>query len=255
MAGARSRSSPDFGPLAAGYDRFRPIDENWWRLFDVLVSEGDLAGRRVVDVGCGTGRLAAALGERGSRVWGVDPSEEMLARAREHARGLVRFKQGRAEALPFKDGWFERAVLRLVVHLIDRPRAFAELDRVLADGDGAVVVASYAPDSFERFWVARVVPEVVEIDAARFPSAQTLVRELAQAGFPRTRVRTRTQTRRLSRGDALERIRGRFISTLRLVDEAALAAGLERAERELPEQIEDRRRWLVVTAARAGVST
>lgn len=216
----------------------------------MLVSEGDLAGRRVLDLGSGTGRLAAALGERGSRVWGVEPSEDMLARAQAHAGRRVRFKRGRAEALPFKDGWFERAVLRLVVHLIDRPRAFAELDRVLVKADAAVVLATYAPDSFESFWVARVVPEVVEIDARRFPSAEALVRELAEAGFPRTRVRLVTQEARLSREEALERIRGRFISTLRLVDEEALAAGLERAGRELPEEVKDRRPWLVVAATR-----
>ena len=36
-----------------------------------------------------------------------------------------------AERLPFKDGWFERAVMWLVVHLVDRPQAFAEARRVL----------------------------------------------------------------------------------------------------------------------------
>ena len=37
-----------------------------------------------------------------------------------------------AEQLPFKDGWFERALMWLVVHLVDRPRAFGEAARVLA---------------------------------------------------------------------------------------------------------------------------
>ena len=69
--------------VAGRYDELRPADENWWELFELLVREGDLVGRRVLDIGCGTGRAAAALVERGSRVWGVEPEPEMAARARE----------------------------------------------------------------------------------------------------------------------------------------------------------------------------
>src|SRR5919108_4370565 len=95
-----SSSTPDFGRVAATYDELRPVDANWWEVFDLLVTEGDLLGRRVLDIGCGTGRVAAALAERGSRVWGVEPSPEMAARARE--RG-VHVKVARAEQLPFKE--------------------------------------------------------------------------------------------------------------------------------------------------------
>jgi SAM-dependent methyltransferase len=46
------------------------------------------SGSTVLDVGCGQGTIAIALAERGMRVVGVDPSEELLARARRGARGL-----------------------------------------------------------------------------------------------------------------------------------------------------------------------
>jgi SAM-dependent methyltransferase len=242
--------APDFGPLAASYDRFRPTDDNWWELFDVLVAEGGLVGQRVLDVGCGTGRLAVALAERGARVWGVDPSEEMLRQAHSTAAGKAAFKEARAEALPFKDGWFDRAVLRLVVHLVDRPQAFREAARVLGPG-GRIVIATFAPSSFGRFWVARAFPEVVEIDRRRFPDQEELADELGAAGFANVSVRRIVQKGRLTRAEALERIRGRYISTLRLLDEQALAEGLVRAERELPDPVEDGREWLVVTADRA----
>ncbi|HVN61982.1 MAG TPA: class I SAM-dependent methyltransferase, partial [Gaiellaceae bacterium] len=117
-------SSPDFGRLARVYDELRPADANWWELFALLVAEGDLRGRRVLDVGCGTGRLAGALAEREScKVWGVDPSAEMLEVARSRVPAGVGLKQGAAEELPFKDGWFERSVTQLSLHLWDRPRA------------------------------------------------------------------------------------------------------------------------------------
>ena len=238
---------PDFGPLAETYDRLRPTDEAWWELVELLLAEGDLVGRRVLDVGCGTGSLAAALAERGSRVWGVDSSEEMLREARASAGPRVGFKQGRAEALPFKDDWFERATLRLVVHLVDRPRALPEVARVLVPG-GRAAIATFTPGHFEWYWLTTVYPEVAEIDGRRFPTPEALVAELETAGFVSARTTALRQRRTISRTDALERIRGRYISTLRLLDEETYAAGLERAERELPDEIESVLQWAVVTA-------
>ena len=57
-------------------------------LVDVLVEEGDLRGRRVLDVGCGTEPLAAAFVERGAKVWGVEPvRRDARAGTRRSARG------------------------------------------------------------------------------------------------------------------------------------------------------------------------
>jgi SAM-dependent methyltransferase len=240
---------PDFGPLAASYDRLRPVDANWWELFELLVGEGDLLGRRVLDLGCGTGTLAAALAERGAKVWGVDPSEEMLAEARRAGRmgpGLA-FKLGAAEALPFKDAWFERAVSRLVLHLVDRPAAFRELARVLAPG-GRLVVATFDPARFEGYWLSELFPSLEAIDRARFASAAELVAEVEAAGFGDVRVRSLKQQARMTREEALERIRGRYISTLRLLDDREYWAGLARAEQELPGAFEYGVDWLIASA-------
>src|SRR5207302_830426 len=97
----------------------------------------------------------------GARVWGIDPSPEMLAEAR--AKG-VRVKQASVEELPFKAGWLERAVLWLVAHLVDRPRAFAELRRVLRpDGRLAIVTfdAVHISDLGARVWGIDPSPEML----------------------------------------------------------------------------------------------
>jgi ubiquinone/menaquinone biosynthesis C-methylase UbiE len=97
-------SKPDFGARAATYDELRPVDERWHEVYDALVLEGDLAGRRVLDVGCGTGRTAAGLTARfGCTVTGVDASREMLAVSRARAPAAD-FLEGRAERLPVADG-------------------------------------------------------------------------------------------------------------------------------------------------------
>jgi SAM-dependent methyltransferase len=235
-----------FDTLAESYDRLRPVDEKWWELFELLVREGDLAGRRTLDVGCGTGTFAAALAERGGKVWGVDSSPEMLEQARAKST-RARFKEGRAESLPFKDRWFERAVVRLAVHLFSRSRAFEEIARVLVPG-GRFVTATFDPAHFESYWLNRFFPSLAAIDRARFPDEATLESELERSGLGDVRVSRFGQDAAAAKADVLERIRGRYISTLRLIDEPEFQAGLMTAEDELPEQIEYRLEWLIAVA-------
>jgi ubiquinone/menaquinone biosynthesis C-methylase UbiE len=128
----------------------------------------------VLDIGCGTGRAAEALIERGSRVWGVEPEPEMAALARERVSTV---KVAPAERLPFKDGWFERALMWLVVHLVERPRALAEAARVLG-ADGRLAVGTFHPLHFERYWLKEFFPSLEAIDKARFPSPVELESEL-----------------------------------------------------------------------------
>jgi SAM-dependent methyltransferase len=238
---------PDFGRVAATYDELRPTDANWWEVFDLLVREGDLApGKRVLDIGCGTGRVAAALAERGARVWGVEPEPEMVARARERVSTV---KVAPAEKLPFKEGWFDGALMWLVVHLVDRPQAFAEAHRVLAPG-GRLLVATFDPAHFERYWLNRFFPTLEAIDRARFPEPGELREELEAAGFDSVRLIPLAQKGSIDRASAIDRVRGRFISPLQLLDEDEYESGLRRMEAELPEQNEYALEWLVAVGYR-----
>jgi SAM-dependent methyltransferase len=173
----------------------------------------------------------------------------MVAVARSRLARRVAVRQARAEVLPFKEAWFDRAVARLVVHLLDRPRAFAELARVVAPG-GRAAVASFDSSHFEGYWLNALFPSLEAIDRARFPSAETLTAELRGGGFRDVRIVRRRQDARVTREAALERVRGRYISTLRLLPEQEYRDGLERAERELPDEIAYRLDWIVAIAER-----
>jgi ubiquinone/menaquinone biosynthesis C-methylase UbiE len=181
-----------------------------------------------------------------AKAWGVDATPEMLEVARERAQGAG-LKLGSAEELPFKDEWFERATMWLVAHLLDRPRAFAEARRVLVP-EGRLAVATFDPAYFDEFWLNQVFPSMEAADRARFPNGEELAAELRAAGFAEVRLKRLSQRGSLDRETALERIRGKHISTFDLIDDDEYEAGLAKAERELPERFEYRVEWLIAVA-------
>lgn len=242
---------PNFDARAQTYDTLRPADAAWWERFQALIELGDLRGQRVLDVGCGTGQLAAALAtEARAKVWGVDASDEMVAIAREAVPAGVGIRQALAESLPFRDAWFDRATMSLVIHLVARPAVLAELRRVVAP-TGRVAIATFHEDHFRTFWLARYFPSIRLIDEQRFPTEATLAAELADAGFPTVETRRVVSEKALTRADALARIRGRHISTFDLLPPDELDEGTARAERDLPEEVVARLDQLIVVG-RAG---
>ncbi len=88
-------------------------------------------GRRVLDVGCGAGNLAAAAAVLGAEVVGTDLAQSMVELAREGHPGID-FRTADAEHLAFADSEFDAVVGNLLLpHLPDPPAALAEMVRVL----------------------------------------------------------------------------------------------------------------------------
>jgi ubiquinone/menaquinone biosynthesis C-methylase UbiE len=240
--------------LAPDYDRLRPAGEGWQELAGRTLAALEGA-RRLLDLGCGTGRFAVLAAERlGGRVWGVDASDEMLREARSRP-GAERVGWRRADAaeLPFKPGWFDAVHSHLVLHLVaDRTAAVAEIARVLGPG-GRVVVGTFAPEHFRAFFLNEYFPSIPAIDLGRFPDPHDLCADLERAGFGDAAVYRLDQDVTADAADVLERVRGRYISTLRLLDAPEYDAGLARLEADVAagtERFTYTLRWALVTARR-----
>lgn len=108
------------------------------------------AGLRVLEVGCGPGRDAAMLSERGFEVVAFDRLP--LHPAKERAPRVEFLRADVSSQLPFRDGAFDSAVASLSLHYLSweaTRRAFSEIRRVVRDG-GAFVFRVNADDDFNH---------------------------------------------------------------------------------------------------------
>jgi ubiquinone/menaquinone biosynthesis C-methylase UbiE len=108
----------------------------------ILALAGDVAGRRILDAGCGAGPLFAALRDRGAIVTGFDSSAGMLELARRRLGDEADLQLADlGSPLPFPDGAFDDVIACLVLHYLeDWTGPLAELRRVLKPG-GRLIVA------------------------------------------------------------------------------------------------------------------
>lgn len=108
-------------------------------------------GARLLDVACGTGNLSLPAARAGAVVTGVDIAPNLLvtARARAQAEGVqILFDEGDAEALPYRDGWFDEIVTMFGAMFAPRPHLVAaELARVCRSG-GRLAMANWTPGGF-----------------------------------------------------------------------------------------------------------
>jgi len=133
--GPVQRHGEAFDAVAEAYDAVRPGYPE--ELVDTACAIGGLdAGSRVLEIGCGTGKLTEALVERGLRVDAVDPGPNMIELARRrtgHSAG-VEFHVGRFEDFALLEGTYDAVFSATAFHWVDPAVGWAKAARALRPG-------------------------------------------------------------------------------------------------------------------------
>ena len=109
-----------------------------------------IGGKRILDIGCGSGALAATLSSEGAKAVGIDVEETAIESAR-HNAPLAEFRTGSASRLPFPDQAFDAAIFVNSLHHVEVPsmaQALFEAGRVLKPGGYLIVIEPLPEGSF-----------------------------------------------------------------------------------------------------------
>lgn len=152
---------------AATYDPETDFDRHYTLATARRIRERVRPGDRVLELGCATGLMTAALADVGLDVVAIDRSSAYLERAR--ARGLagVRFVEADLEALPETGERFDHVLATNVVHELTDPPAFLRACGERLGPSGLLHVTLQNPDSIHRLCAVELglIESVTEISA------------------------------------------------------------------------------------------
>ncbi|MEX0922617.1 MAG: class I SAM-dependent methyltransferase [Rhodovibrionaceae bacterium] len=143
---------------------------------DVLLETLELEDRRILDIGCGDGKLVRMMAHRGAEAVGLEPSQERLkaCRAAESLPGAS-YVEGGGESLPFDSSEFDAVVIFNSLHHIPgeaMAACLAESARVLRPGGELWVLEPIAEGPY--FEVMRPVEDETEVRALAYAALQNI---------------------------------------------------------------------------------
>ena len=135
-----------------------------------------------LDIGCGTGNYTHELQKDGFRVIGIDPSLELLEKARMR-NSEIDWRMGSAENTGLSDNQLDGIVASLTLHHWNNlENGFAELNRILKQ-NGTLVIFTATPPQMQGYWLNRYFPEMLKDAIRQLPSKESIEEGLANSGF------------------------------------------------------------------------
>ena len=157
-----SAGDADYGRIGGGYARYRRPEPRIAAL--ILAALGDAAS--ILNVGAGAGSYEPL----DRHVTAVEPSAAMRAQRPAHLPVAI---DAVAEALPFPDKRFDASMATFTIHQWpDLAAGLLEMRRVTR---GPVAILSCDPDALDLFWLAAYAPEVIEVEARRYPAIEAII--------------------------------------------------------------------------------
>ncbi len=228
----------NYDQLAATYDQRYTVNkfEGIAAALRALVQQS--SAKRVLEVGCGTGRWLAELQPLVRQIYGVDLSLGMLQQARQRPEPVF-LACGHANALPFADATFDLLFCVNAFHHFSDPRSFiVEARRLLRPGGALTIIGIDPHRGYDRWYIYEYFPGTYETDLRRFSSGGTVLDWMITAGFAQAdwRVAERIEHTLVGRAVLQDPILQKHgTSQLALLTDEAYTRGREQIETALRE--------------------
>lgn len=188
----------------------------------------------ILDIGCGTGNYTDLFQKvtqaKGHQVYGIEPSEGMLSKAREKNSQII-FQQATADDIPAQDDFFDFVYMTDVIHHIpDIRRMFVEIHRVLKPhGKACIVTQSHR--QIESRPIVQFFPGTARVDKERYPDIDKIITAAQSADLTHLKRETLfvDEVRELGM-DYLELVRKKGYSMLHLLTDDEYQTGLDKLE-------------------------
>ena len=193
-----SSNKERYDNIGIGYDSSRKADSYIAQRMHDLLHTGQ-SDSLYLEVGCGTGNYTNALHAKGMQFIGIDPSDEMLDKAKAKNPAIA-WKKGHAEQMDLEDESVDGVLLSLTIHhWKDLNKGFREVDRVLKP-QAKVVLFTTLPEQTLAYWLHHYFPKMIEDSIEILPTMQQI-----QAAFQATRLEIVVQEPYFVRADLEDR--------------------------------------------------
>ncbi|WP_378179055.1 class I SAM-dependent methyltransferase [Aquimarina sp. SS2-1] len=166
--------------IGTNYNTTRKADPYLFNRLHTLLNPS--TNRTYLDIGCGTGNYTKQFDKKGYRFIGIDPSSEMLEKAKTPSNNVL-WEIGKAETLGLSENSIDGIVASLTLHHWDSlDQGFKSLRKVLKPA-GNIVIFTATPKQMKGYWLCNYFPKMLEDSMNQMPSLDAVKKSLHKNGL------------------------------------------------------------------------
>jgi len=211
------------------YDSYRSYPES---LLKRIIARGKISlGKKVLDLGCGTGNIASQLQTAAKTdTIGVDASFAMLKVAKGKSLEVICADIDNQQ-LPFRDGSFDTVIAAYVIHQIKNLKfLLSECYRVLRDGVLVLLTSSHKQIENQHPVIKDFFPSYIDIDKGRFPDIHHIDYLLDSLGLEDIKHEEITLENIPIDYEYLQKVKNKYVSTYHLIPQSEFENGIKLLE-------------------------
>ncbi len=166
--------------IGVNYNTTRKADPFLFKQLFALLNPS--INEQYLDIGCGTGNYTAEFAKKGYQFIGIDPSVEMLEKAKKQ-NNTIDWRIGKAEKTDLLSKSVDGIIASLTIHhWKDLNAGFYELNRVLKP-NGRLVIFTATPKQMKGYWLNHYFPKMLSDSMQQMPSYASITSNLQKNGL------------------------------------------------------------------------